>query len=86
MNKKAVAIGSFIMACNKLADERGGKQKLQRIVGKSVFYKSSNGKLWFYNNKNIVSKTIPELEKLTDQVRSAYTSLKAAEYKKLRKW
>jgi len=72
-DKKATAIGAFLIACTKLDNGtvRGGKQKLQKIVGKKLFYQSENGKKWFYNTKAISELTVSELEKLTEKVKNA---------------
>ncbi len=66
------AIGSFLIACEKLdSGVHGGKQKLQKIVGKNVFYKSPDGKKWFYNMEAIRAMTIPELKKLKADIKAA---------------
>lgn len=72
-DKKATAIGTFLIACTKSDNGtvRGGKQKLQKIVGKKLFYQSENGKKWFYNTKSISELTVSELEKLTEKVKNA---------------
>ena len=71
-NKKAIALGAFLTACTKLdSGVRGGKQKLQKIVGKNIFYQSEDGKKWFYNTPAISKMSIPELEKLTNKVKKA---------------
>lgn len=68
-DNKAIAIGKFLIACTKLdKGVRGGKQKLQKIVGKRIFYQSEDGKKWFYNTKLISDMKISELEKLTSLV------------------
>ncbi len=68
---KAKAVGSFIIACGKLDTVRGGKQKLQRIVGKSIFYQSENGKKWFFNTKKINAMSVSKLNELTEKVKNA---------------
>lgn len=71
-DKKATAIGAFLIACGKLdSGVRGGKQKLQKIVGKKLYYQSEDGKKWFYNTKAIFDMSISELEKLTDKVKKS---------------
>lgn len=66
--EKTTAIGNFLITCGKLDDDgiKGGKQALQKIVGKTIFYKS--GKSWFYNVKKIKSLTIKELNYLSEQI------------------
>lgn len=73
IDKKSTAIGALLIACSKLdnATIRGGKQKLQKIIGKKLFYQSENGKKWFYNTPAMVNMTISELEKLTDKVKKS---------------
>lgn len=72
-DKKAIAIGSLLMACGKLdnANIRGGRQKIQKIIGKKLFYQSEDGKKWFYNTKEISKMTISDLNKLTDKIKKA---------------
>jgi len=71
-DKKATAVGAFLIACGRLdTDVRGGKQKLQKIIGKRIFYQSENGKKWFYNTKAIQEMSISDLDKLTEKVKSA---------------
>lgn len=71
-DKKAVAVGAFLIACGKLdKDVRGGKQKLQKIVGKKIFYPSENGKKWFYNNKAINEMSIADLTNLTEKIKKS---------------
>jgi hypothetical protein len=68
---KAKAVGSFIIASNRLDAVRGGKQKLQKIVGKSIFYQSEDGKKWFFNTKKINAMSISKLNELTEKVKNA---------------
>jgi hypothetical protein len=70
-DKKAKAVGAFLMASTKFDNIRGGKQKLQKIVGERIFYQSENGKKWFFNTKAISNKTISELEELTKKIKDA---------------
>ena len=69
---KAKAIASFLIACMRLdTGVRGGKQKLQKIVGKSIFYQSENGKKWFYNTKKLKSMSVSKLNEMTEKVKNA---------------
>ncbi len=68
--KKAVALGGFLMACNKFdTGARGEKQKLQKIVGEKVFYKSGN--TWYYGTQYLKTLTVAQLNKLTKLVQEA---------------
>lgn len=68
---KAKAVGSFIIASLRLDTVRGGKQKLQKIVGKSIVYQSEDGKKWFFNTKKINAMSISKLNELTEKVKNA---------------
>ena len=69
-DKKATSVGAFLMACGNLDNGvRGGKQKLQKIIGKKLFYQSEDGKKWFYNTKAIFDISISELNKLTEKLK-----------------
>lgn len=69
-DKKNIAIGAFLTICAKLdTNVRGGKQKLQKIIGKDIFYQSENKKLWLYNTNSIRNMTITKLEKLTELIK-----------------
>lgn len=72
-DKKAIAIGNLLIACSKLDNSniRGGRQKIQKIIGKKLFYQSEDGKKWFYNTKEISKMTISDLNKLTDKIKKA---------------
>lgn len=72
-DKKTKAVGEFLIACSKLDNGkvRGGKQKIQKIVGKKIYYQSANGKKWFYNTKAILDMTISKLEILTQKIKNA---------------
>lgn len=71
-DKKAKAIGQFLIACSKLdSGVRGGKQKLQKIVGKRLYCQSENGKKWFYNTKAIKEMSTSDLDKFTEKIKNA---------------
>lgn len=71
IDKKLKALGAFLTACSKLdTGVKGGKQKLQKILGERIFYQSENGKKWFYNTKALRDMTICDLNKLTEKIKT----------------
>lgn len=71
LNKKAYAVGHFIMTCVHLTNQRGGKQKLQKIVGKRIFYESEIKGQWMFRNPVIAKMTIAQLNNLAEKVKKA---------------
>jgi hypothetical protein len=68
--KKTAALGALLIACTRLdTNVRGGKQKVQKILGKRIFYQY--GKKWFYNTKALLEMSASNLQKLTEQIKSA---------------
>jgi len=65
-NKQVTALGEFYYATQKLDGVRGGNQKLQRIIGKELFWKGYKG--WFFNNAIIKEMSVSELTALTDKI------------------
>lgn len=78
---KAETLGKFYVAANKLADKRGGKQKLQRIVGAAHFYQNKANKYWYYSLK-INAKSMDELNSWTAQIGQALTPVRAGKKSK----
>lgn len=69
---KKHAVGDLLMAASKLdKDVRGGNQKLQRILGKEIYYKSPDGKKWFYDTQALKAMSIKKLDSLTAQINAA---------------
>jgi hypothetical protein len=68
-NKKASALGSLIVACNELSLKHGGNQKIQKVLGKKLYYQSPT-KAWFYS-KNLSKLSIARLDKLTNQIKGS---------------
>jgi hypothetical protein len=66
---KATAIGSLIISMLDLCEKRGGKQKLQKIVGKAIFYESDFKGKYMINNRAISRLSITQLNKLTERVK-----------------
>ncbi|MGB5942097.1 MAG: hypothetical protein WBG71_04395 [Leeuwenhoekiella sp.] len=69
--KKATAVGTLLLASLRLQETRGGKQKLQKILGKSVFRKTPDGKKWYIDTPKISKFTIKKLEELTEKIKEA---------------
>ena len=64
--EKQALIGSFYTKALALTDKRGGKQKLQKIIGKNLFDLSPNKKTWLFDNEkiqNLTSKKISDFIK-----------------------
>lgn len=70
-NKKAVAVGSLILAMLHLSEKRGGKQKLQKIVGKKIFYESDYKGKWMVGNTAMIKLSPTKLDELTEKVKNA---------------
>ena len=64
------ALGSFYQATSEFESKYkvGANQKLQKIVGKELYYKSEDGKKWFWNNPVIKKMTASELNALTKKI------------------
>jgi hypothetical protein len=54
-------IGKFYLLAIEYSDKLGN-QKLQKIIGKDLFYKRDNS--WWWDNSKIISMTINELRNL----------------------
>lgn len=69
---KSIAVGAFYKAALQYQRKykRGGYQKLQKIIGKSLIYKSSDNKSWIWANGKIISMSIQRLEKLTEKIKN----------------
>jgi len=68
--EKYEAIGEFMIICGELdRGVKGGRQKLQKIIGKSLFFK--NGSSWFYGIQKIKRKSVLELKNLTKKVKES---------------
>lgn len=67
--EKTKAVGKFFLTASDLANKRGGNKKLQAIVGKSIYFSSSNGKNWFFSNDNVWKLTIKKLTELTNKIK-----------------
>lgn len=65
---QAIALGAFYVAAMKYAANyrRGGCQKLQRLIGESLFFKV--GAEWVWNNPKISRMSAAELETLTRKI------------------
>lgn len=61
-------IGSFYMACAAYVRQYkiGGNQRLQKIIGKDMFYKI--GKHWMYNNSKVICMEFNDLFRLKQNV------------------
>lgn len=69
---KKHAVGALLMAASKLdKDVRGGNQKLQSILGKEVYYKSPDGKKWFYDMAALKAMSIKKLDGMTAKINAA---------------
>jgi hypothetical protein len=78
---QAAAVGSFYHAANSYIDKFkiGGNQKLQKIVGKELFYKK--GKDWWFSYK-IAHMNISELRNLTKKIQDKANNLNSSKLKK----
>jgi hypothetical protein len=59
---KNYLIGDFYLTSIRFLEKNkfGGNQKLQKIVGKHIYFKK--GKEWFWNNQFIINWSIPTLQ------------------------
>lgn len=71
-NNRAIAIGRFYTVAGKFIEKYkvGGKQRLQKIIGKNLLYQSKNG-TWFWANSRITKMSIAQLEGLTKKIEAA---------------
>jgi hypothetical protein len=71
-DKHATAIGKFYRIADAYSEKFkiGGKQKLQKIIGKDLIYKVKDGR-WFWGNQIITKMSIAQLEKLTEKIKNA---------------
>ncbi len=63
---KARAIGRVLVVASKIDSVRGENLKLQKILGKALYYQKGNK--WFYNIEKMNRKTILELNKLAEKI------------------
>jgi len=68
-DKKAIAIGTFLIACSKLDEVRGGKQKLQKIVGKDIFFQNPVNKKWYYETMVLRDMSIKKINDLIEKIK-----------------
>ena len=68
-NKKAEALGRVLVLSRELDTVRGEYLKLQRILGKNLYYQKA-GK-WYYDVQKMSKKTITELNKFSDKIKRA---------------
>jgi hypothetical protein len=71
-NNRAIAIGRFYMVAGEYTERYkiGGKQRLQKIIGKNLLYQSKDG-TWFWANSLITKMSIAKLERLTKKIEAA---------------
>jgi hypothetical protein len=71
---KATNIGKFYRVSSDFVDsfKIGGNQKLQKVLGKDLYYQKGIGKnkSWWFNNPKIVSMSNAQLDKLTEKIKS----------------
>ena len=69
IDKHAIAIGKFYRVADAYSEKFkiGGKQKLQKIIGKELIYKVKDGR-WFWGSQIINKMSIAQLEKLTKKI------------------
>jgi hypothetical protein len=62
-------IGEFLINCIKFVKSYkiGGNQKLQKIVGKDLYYQAETGD-WFYANEKIAKTSPAKLQRLIDKL------------------
>jgi hypothetical protein len=67
----ATAIGMFYRIAYNYTEKFkiGGNQKLQKLIGKDLFYKKGND--WLWNNPKIIMMTTSELKNLTKKIENA---------------
>ena len=87
VTERHTAVANFLIATSGLdSGMKGANHKLQKIVGKDIFYQSLNGKLWFYNTKLLFSMPISKINALTEKVKkesvSEFIKIVNAELKK----
>jgi len=66
---KAKAIGRVLVVASKIDSVRSENLKLQKILGKALYYQKGNK--WYYDIEKMNSKTILELNKLADKIEKA---------------
>lgn len=78
---QAAALGAFYYASNNYAEKFkiGGNQKLQKIIGKELFYKK--GKDWWYSHK-IGQMSVSELRNLTKKIQDKTNNLNSSKQNK----
>lgn len=69
VNKKAQAVGALILAIIDLSEKRGGKQKVQKIVGKKIFYEGYPKGKWMVGNTAMIKLSIEKLNSLTEKIK-----------------
>lgn len=68
-NKKAEAIGRILILAKELDSERGEYLKLQKILGSKIYFQKASK--WYYDVQKLSKKTIPELNKISGQIKRA---------------
>lgn len=69
INKKAEALGRVLVFSRELDTVRGEYLKLQRILGKNLYYQK--GGKWYYDVQKMSKKTVAELNKFSDRIKRA---------------
>jgi hypothetical protein len=69
--EKAIAVGTLIITMLDLSKKHGGKQKVQKIVGKKIFYESNFRGKWMVNNPEIARLSVSQLNRLTEKLKKA---------------
>lgn len=59
--RKATAIGRLLISSAEIDSKRGENEKLQDILGKSLYYKKGNK--WYYDIERMNKMTMLELDR-----------------------